>query len=442
MGSLLVFAVLIAAVLAMRLVVRAAGWSASSAATLQIVVAMLLGFLVAWQWPETAAGFGWMGEVFLRMLKMIVVPLVVASVIVGISSLGDIRKLGRTGVATLAYYAATTALAVLLGIIVVNALQPGAGVPTEGVVVAEKIAAKSKGLAAAAEDIVLGFFSENVMWAASAEKPQMLPLIVFALFFGAALTTIGERGRPVIAFFEGINAAIISIVHWILVLVPFGVFGLIAGRLGLAGAGFWIELAAIGKYALTVIIGLAIHGVIVLPLILWLFTGRSPLAYVKGMAEALMTAFSTASSSATYPLTLECSVQNNRVSKRSAMFVLPIGATVNMDGTALYESVAAIFIAQAYGIHLGPVEQAVIFITASLAAIGAAGIPEAGLFTMVIVLNAVGLPLEGVSLILAVDWFLDRCRTTVNVWGDAIGAAVIDKVEGFDASEASPVPIA
>ncbi len=396
--------------------------------TAQLFVAMTLGFALAWISPETAAGFGWIGHLFLKMLKMIVVPLVVGSVIVGITSLGDIRNLGRTGFATLGYYAATTCAAVLLGLIVVNIFQPGVGISTSNAVMLENVAAKSKSLSEAFIDIALGFFSENAFYAAAAEKPQMLPLIIFTLVFGGALTTIGPKAKVVIDFFDAFNEVILKMVHWILKLVPYGVFGLIAGRLGQAGPEFWQLLSGIALYAVTVVVGLLIHGVIVLPILLKVFAKRSPWAYTQGMAESLMTAFSTASSSATYPITLECVSQRNRVSKKSAMFVLPIGATINMDGTALYESVAAMFIAQAYGIHLGPVEQLVIFITASLAAIGAAGIPEAGLFTMVIVLNAVGLPPEGVSLIVAIDWFLDRCRTTVNVWGDAVGAAIIDNM--------------
>jgi Na+/H+-dicarboxylate symporter len=186
-------------------------------------------------------------------------------------------------------------------------------------------------------------------------------------------------------------------------------------------------LSKIGKYFMTVIIGLGIHAVVVLPILLLILARQSPARYALGMAPALGTAWSTASSSATLPVTLECTEVRNKVSRRSALFVLPIGATINMDGTALYEAVAAIFIAQASGIDLAPGQQVIIFVTATLAAIGAAGIPQAGLVTMVIVLNAVGLPLEGIGLILAIDWFLDRFRTTVNVWGDSVGAAVVDR---------------
>lgn len=215
---------------------------------------------------------------------------------------------------------------------------------------------------------------------------------------------------------------------------PLGILGLVAARLGKAElaseGGFATEIARMTKYFFTVIIGLGIHAVFVLIPAIKIFAKRKITEYVSNISPALLTAFSTASSSATLPITLEAVEKRNNISNRTAGFVLPLGATINMDGTALYEAVAAIFIAQVYGIHLDFGAQVIIFLTATLAAIGAAGIPEAGLVTMVIVLNAVGLPTEGVAMILAVDWFLDRCRTTVNVLGDSVGAAIIDKWEG------------
>ena len=222
-----------------------------------------------------------------------------------------------------------------------------------------------------------------------------------------------------------------KIVHLLMLTAPVGIGALIAGRLGDAGgfSGFGPELIRLGKYSATVIIGLSIHGMFVLPLILRFFGQQNVRRYTLNTAPALTTAFSTASSAATIPLTMECVTSGSGVSKRTASFVLPLGATINMDGTALYEAVAAIFIAQIYGIDLSSVQMVVIFLTATLAAIGAAGIPEAGLVTMVIVLRTVGLPLEGIGMILAIDWFLDRCRTTVNVWGDAVGAAVVDHLD-------------
>jgi Na+/H+-dicarboxylate symporter len=270
-------------------------------------------------------------------------------------------------------------------------------------------------------------------------KMEILPLIVFSLIFGGVLTTLGERGRIVIDFFEGVNEAIMKIVSLVIVIAPFGVFGLIAARIGEAGGflGFVPELIQLGKYFLTVVIGLFIHGVIILPLILAIVGKRNPLTFAKNMVPALLNAFSTASSSATLPLTFECVEEHNKIARRIARFVLPLGATVNMNGTALYEAVAAIFMAQVYGIPLELGAMIVIFLTATLAAIGAAGIPEAGLVTMVIVLTAVNLPLEGISLILTIDWLLDRFRTTVNVWEDAVAAGVIETLESGDTSKAA-----
>ena len=375
-------------------------------------------------------------KLFLNLLNLLVIPLVVASLIMGIVSLGDIRHVGRTGARTIIYYLLTTAISVAIGIALVQIIKPGAGLEgTLGIV--EKIAGK--------EDIGMldtilrvfinndnpakGAFPNNLVGAMA--QMNVLGVIVFTLFFGAALTMIGEKARPVIKLFGGINEAILRMIHWVMYLLPLGVFGLVVDRLAKTGGGtaVWTELSRIGYYSVTVIGGLAIHAVVVLPLILWLLTDRDPIKYASGMAQALFTAFSTASSSATLPTTMECAEVNNGISARAASFVLPIGATINMDGTALYEAVAVIFIAQVYNIPMDATILMVVFLTATLAAIGAAGIPEAGLVTMVIVLNATGLPIEGIAMLLSIDWFLDRCRTTVNVWGDAVGAAVVDSFE-------------
>jgi Na+/H+-dicarboxylate symporter len=242
------------------------------------------------------------------------------------------------------------------------------------------------------------------------------------------LTTIGKKGRLALDVIDGMNMAILKFVHLVILIAPVGIFGLVASKLGSTGGGqaFVEELFSLGRYAATVIIGLLVHALVALPLILIFLGGRNPLKYISTVSHALVNAFSTASSAATLPLTLEGVEEYAKVRPESARFVLPMGATVNMDGTALYEAVAVIFMAQAHGIDLTVAQQAIIFLTASLAAVGAAAIPEAGLVTMIIVLRAVGLPAEWVGLILSIDWFLDRCRTTVNVWGDCVGAAVID----------------
>ncbi len=486
----------------------------------RLLIAILLGILsgiaLGGLFPEAGQALYFIGELFIKALLMLVVPLVMTSMIVGISGLGDVRRLGGIGGKTIAYYMITTAISVTIGILLVTFIQPGHADTEEerialrggelltsvnyqikektvllheinlkksydnrfmiilldqnniyGIIentaesstssitvtkwvnknnkptlpqmkgigirvdlaVAERVKGKSRSIAAVLRKVVVGLVPKNLF--SAMVNNEVLPLIIFSLVFGGTLTTLGEQGEKVIVFFEGINEAIMKIVHLLMLAAPVGIGALIAGRLGDAGglSGFVPELLRIGKYAATVIIGLFIHGAIILPLILHLLGKHKVWRYAKNMSSALLTAFSTSSSSATLPLTMECAVEGNGISEHVADFVLPLGATINMDGTALYEAVAAIFIAQVYGIALGPIQLFVIFLTATLAAIGAAGIPEAGLVTMVIVLQAVDLPIEGISLILVIDWFLDRCRTTVNVWGDAIGAAVVDRLK-------------
>ncbi len=387
-----------------------------------ILIGMILGVIVVAIFGESAVHVKFLGDIFLNALRMVVIPLLFCSMIVGITNLGDVRKLGRTGAKTILYFLVTSSISVIIGLILVNAVMPGSGFGMSGAELPASVQSRES----------YSFFGwlvdqipSNIIGAAA--ETQVLPIIVFALFFGAVLTTIGSKGRPVIAIFDGLNDAIMKIVHIIMWFAPIGIFGLVAGQLAAQGgmAEFTRVLSGLGKYALVVIAGLLIHAIIILPLILKFVAGKNPLEYFVGMSQALMTAAATASSSATLPVTMECAEEKNDIDKRSTSFVLPLGATINMDGTALYEAVAAMFIAQAWGIDLNIIQQVTIFATAVLASIGAAGIPEAGLVTMVLVLQAVGLPLEGIGLILAIDWFLDRCRTTVNVWGDSIGAAVI-----------------
>jgi len=367
------------------------------------------GIFSGWYFGEAMLAIGWLGTLFLNALKMTIVPLIVAAIITGVTSMGDIRKLGRVGGLTILYYASTTALAVLIGLVIVNLIQPGSGIAELSNVVPEKVSEKA---GIGFTDIILSLVHPNLL--AAAAENNLLPVIVFSLFFAAALTTIGEIGTPVIRFFDGLNEVMMKLVIWLMYLAPVGIFALIAARLGAAGGGqaFWNEITSVGWYCVAVILGLFIHALLLFG-ILRLFSNHG-MAYLKQMMRALLTAFGTASSSATLPITMECAVEAG-VDKRAVKFVLPLGATVNMDGTALYEAVAVMFIAQAYGYSMGVTEQILIFVTATLAAIGAAGIPSAGLVTMVIVLTAVNLPLEGIGMLLAVDWFLDRFRTTVNV---------------------------
>ncbi|MBC8213363.1 MAG: dicarboxylate/amino acid:cation symporter [Candidatus Marinimicrobia bacterium] len=479
---------------------------------LGILIGILLGFLSGGFYPEFGKAIYFIGELFIKALLMLVVPLVMTSIIVGITGLGDIRKLGQIGRKTVIYYMSTTALSVIVGIFLVNLVNPGfisseqdriafRGGETKNNVeysisnnnlllskgkfenvydnnfsiiltdqdsiygeiktnsteysvnilkwldkngstttpnkigkgyivdlrVNDRIKNKESSITAVLKNVFTGLIPKNLFKAMV--DNDVLPLIMFSLLFGAMLTTLGPNGQVVVSFFRGVNEVIMKIIHLLMLVAPIGIGALIAGRLGNAGgfSDFIPELVRLSKYASTVIIGLLIHGMLTLPLILLFFGKRNVWRFTANMASSLTTAFSTASSSATLPVTMQCAVEKNKVSKRTASFVLPLGATINMDGTALYEAVAAIFIAQIYGIDLTSAQMVVIFLTATLAAIGAAGIPEAGLVTMVIVLQAVNLPIEGISLILIIDWFLDRCRTTINVWGDAVGSAVIDR---------------
>lgn len=383
-----------------------------------------------------------MGDLFLDALRMVVVPLVMASLVCGVSAIGDVRGLGRAGLVAVLYFLGTMLLAVVLGLLLVTILRPGEGAGP-GVLTAAESARFSAKTDVGLPDLARSFVHPSLLDAMA--RSLVLPCIVFSLAFGAALTTLGEKGRPVLAVVDGVNEALLRIVHWLLWLAPLGILGLVAGRIGATGGGAAAmeEFRRIGAYMVVVILGLALHGMLVLPLLLRFLGGRNPLTYARGMLPALVTAFSTASSSATLPVTIECISDNNGVSRRAAGFLAPLGATLNMNGTALYEAVAAVFIAQAHGIELGVGALAVVALTAVLAAVGAAGIPEAGLVTMVLVLQAVGLPLEGMGLLLAVDWFLDRCRTTVNVWDDGVGAAVLERLAfrpGMGPAAGTPLP--
>lgn len=445
--------------------------------TLYMVVAIVLAFVVAWLFPHFAASLEIGGEIFLRLLTMVVVPLVMSSVMSGILGLGDVRKLGRPGASAVGYYLMTTVLAVTIGVITVNIVRPGVGFqapaeqqqtenePPEGALVisgdmrdgsadpheehprdwveveidgkpyfvpAYEGIKSSPDIGTIFEGLILMLFSGNLLH--SMVDMQLLPLIVFSIIFAGMLTTMGEKGQTLSTLLVSINDALLSFVMLLMKFAPLGIFCLVTSRFGEAFAQgeFIAQMQQLSWYVVTVLTGLGIHFFVVLPAILWFFTKRNPYQFMRQMFDALLTAFSTASSSATLPVTMECAEKNAGVSKRSTEFVLPLGATINMDGTALYEAAAAIFIAQIYAganpdFEFGLTQQIVIAVTATLAAIGAAGIPEAGLVTMLIVLNAVGLPIEYLPLILPVDWFLDRFRTATNGFGDAVGSAVVDQ---------------
>jgi len=400
-----------------------------------ILIAMLvgavLGVLGGMFLGDTMLHISFLGVIFLNALKMVVVPLVVASMIVGVTSLGDIRTLGRTGIKTISFYLFTTGASVFIGLLMVNIISPGEGVQIWETEIPELVA---EGQGKTISDVFMGLIPPNIFQAAANGK--ILSLIVFSLLFGGVLTVIGEKGRPVVALFVGINAAMMKIVHLIIYFAPVGVMALIGGIVAEKRDSLEQLVSGLGWYSLTVIIGLLVHALITLPLLLRFLGHRKPWRYFLNVGDALTTAFTTASSSATLPITIEAVEEKNKVDSRAASFVLPLGATINMDGTALYEAVAAMFIAQISGIDLTLGQQVIIFLTATIASIGAAGIPHAGTVMMVMVLTAVNLPLEGIGLIFAIDWFLDRCRTTVNVWGDTVGAAVISETKEMKSMQA------
>lgn len=412
--------------------------------TLFMIGAIIAALLISWAAPKFAMSLELGGEIFLRLLMMIVVPLVMASVMSGILGLGDVRKLGKPGAAAVSYYLATTVLAVVTGVLIVNLFSPGTRIDAETMMAdtdqefhdkveeAEADEARPQGVGAIFEKMALMLFTDNLLQ--SMVGGDLLPLIVFSIVFAGMLTTMGNRSDTITTLIVSANDAIMSFVMLLMKVAPIGIFCLVASKFGdfFDKGNAWARISSLGWYMATVLTGLGIHAFITLPLILWVFTRRNPYLFYRQMADALLTAFSTASSSATLPVTMECAEMNAGVSRRSVEFVLPLGATINMDGTALYEAAAAIFIAQIHAAThpefvFGFQEQVIIAVTATLAAIGAAGIPEAGLVTMLIVLNAVGLPTHLLPLILPIDWLLDRFRTATNAFGDSVGAAVVDQ---------------
>jgi Na+/H+-dicarboxylate symporter len=373
------------------------------------------------------------GDLFLRLLQMLVVPLIVSSLITGVTGMGDLRTLGSIGGRAIGFYLTTSFLAIVTGIVVVNVIRPGEG--AELALLEE--GAASGGALLAEEPRSIGI----VLWEqleslipknplAAATEGDMLPVIFFSLligvFIGLAEHREGSKDASVVRrFFSGLFDVMMQMTLFVVKFAPIGVFGFtLYAAAGKGPAAFQV----LGWYVLTVFIALLIHATVTLPTILKLGTGRSPVAYARKLTTALVTAFSTASSNGTLPLTMQ-EVEGAGVKPEVTSFVLPLGATINMDGTALYEAVAVLFIAQIYGVDLTIAQQGLVALTALLASIGAAGIPHAGMIMMVVVLNAVGLPTSAVALILAVDRILDMLRTTVNVWSDSVAAAVVDARE-------------
>ncbi|RLB57660.1 MAG: dicarboxylate/amino acid:cation symporter [Deltaproteobacteria bacterium] len=397
----------------------------------QILAGMLLAIPVGLLGgPGTAGALGWLGDVFLRLLKMVVVPLIFFSIVTGVTSIGSLRGVGRIGWKTAAYYLLTSAAAICVGLLMANLVHPGHAGIISTAAVPEQLGRVSPSLGGVLLRLIPENPIEDMIYANDDPRqgPNVLGVIFFAVLLGAAVLALdSERRRRLAGAFESLFAAMMKLTGWVIRLAPLGVFALLAGVVGETG---FASFGALGWYLLTVLLALLVHALLTLPLICRLVAGRSPWRLARALGPALATAFSTASSNATLPLTMDCSERRAGISNRVSSFVLPLGATINMDGTALYECVAVLFIAQCYGVELGMGQQLVVMLTALLASIGAAGIPHAGLVMMSIVLGAVGLPLEGIGMILAVDRILDMCRTTVNVWSDSVGAASVARLQG------------
>jgi proton glutamate symport protein len=407
----------------------------------QILIAIVLAAFFGWLGGPEPVLFGlplvpaydFVGTLFINALKMLIVPLIMSSIIVGVAGIGSSGDLGRLGGKTLAYYLVSSLLAILVGLVLVNLFQPGivAGEPArdvlaldaDGGAVAEKVAGAGTGALA---EIFLRMVPTNVVSAAA--EGQMLGLIFFSLLFGFFMTRVNhETAETLYDFWDAVHRVMLRMTEWIMLFAPLGVFGLVAKTV--ARTGF--EAAApLVVFALTVLAALAVHTLVTLPVLVHVLARVRPYRMFSAMAPAMMTAFSTASSSATLPITMESLEKNAGVSNRTSSFVLPLGATINMDGTALYECVAAMFIAQAYGLELSFAVQFTIVVTALVTSIGVAGIPSASLVAIAIILSAVGLPVEALGVLFVFDRILDMCRTSVNVFGDSCGAVIVARTEG------------
>ncbi|CAL4065671.1 unnamed protein product [Meganyctiphanes norvegica] len=432
-----------------------------------IILGLILRYSRAEGWTKREIMYvGYLGELFLRALKALIIPLIVSSLVSAIGSL-DLSLSKKIGLRAVGYYMSTTCLAVILGIILVVTIHPGRGSD-------DGIQKKGKGRVVYTPDLLMdlprNLFPPNLVQAcfetyktvihkpdlsdptdkhtahliqkynlSDGEMPpkeewpigndyaramNIMGLVSFATAMGLALASLGPKGKPLLDFFHALSEATMVMTKWLIWISPLGILFLVASMM-IEMEDFSVMLGQLGMYFGTVVLGIMIHGLIVLPTIYTVVTRKTPFKFLANMTQAYITAFATASSSGTLPVTFRCLEENNKVDPRVTRFVIPIGATINMDGTALYEAVAAIFIAQVRGMTLSIGQIIAISITATAAAIGAAGIPQAGLVTMVMVLDVVGLPAEDMTLIIAVDWFLDRFRTMINVLGDSIGAGLV-----------------
>ncbi|MCZ4694553.1 dicarboxylate/amino acid:cation symporter [Ancylomarina euxinus] len=410
----------------------------------KILIGMALGAVagllaVKMGWDKFT--FNWIkpwGAIFLNLLKLIAVPLIFVSLVKGISSLSNISKLSRIGFKTISLYVLSTVIAVSSGLILVNTIQPGNTFPEDKKIELQEkfnstVDLKKDQAAKVKEETPLQFFVDMVpsnFFMAASDNTKMLQIIFFAILFGIAMVLLEEKQIVVVRdFFNGIDAIILKIIDLIMAFAPYGVFALIAGLI-VDFSGDIDLFAALGLYAITVIIGLLVMIFIIYPLFLRLFTPVSYRDFYKKISPAQLLAFSTSSSAATLPLTLDRVENHLGVANEVASFVLPVGVTINMDGTSCYQAIAAVFIAQVFGVPLDIYDQLLIVLTATLASIGTPGIPGGSIVMLIIVLSSVGIPVEGLALILGIDRPLDMLRTVVNVTGDATVATIVAQSEG------------
>lgn len=385
----------------------------------QILLAFIIAIILGIIFGTTIDVLKPLGDLFLRLIKFIIAPLILSTLVVGVASIGDPKSLGRVGTKTIAYYLITTAFAIIFGLIFAFIISPGKGLTVDGPT-AEVEINESEGVI----QTLLNIVPENPFFALT--DGNVLQIIFFAIFLGLAITLIGKKAEPVYQFFDSFAELMMKITGIVMRFAPIGIIGLVAPIVGQYGPQVLMPLL---KIILTVAIACILHAVIIYSLCVHIFAKMNPLTFFKGIAPAAIVAFSTASSAATLPVTLKNTRENLGISNKITSFVVPLGATINMDGTAIYQGVAVIFIAQFYGLDLSFLQLLTVVITTILASIGTAGVPGAGMIMLAMVLTAVGLPLEGIAIIAGVDRVLDMFRTTVNIVGDASGAVTVAGTE-------------
>lgn len=384
----------------------------------KIVIGMILGITVGLIFGEDAVVLKPIGSFFVNTIKMLIVPLVFCSIIVGITSMQDTNKMGRIGFKAIMFYLISTAVAITIGLVLGHVLQPGAGL---GLVAQQVEVVKET---SSLVDTLVALVPTNPVSALA--QGHILQIIVFAVALGVSLTLIGEKGKPAVALFESLAEAMYKLTDLVMKLAPYGVFALMAWVAGKFGLALLLPLV---KVIGAVYLGSILHVLGVYSALILFIAKLNPVQYFRGIVDAQVVAFTTTSSAGTLPVSMKCARENLGVSKGVSSFVLPLGTTINMDGTALYQGVTTLFVAQAFGIDLGMPEYITIILTATLASIGTAGVPGAGLIMLTLVLTTVGLPVEGVALIAGIDRILDMARTTVNISGDIAASVIIAKSE-------------